>query len=190
MPLSAALQAAAPTCWIAIVASAAVALGAGCGGDRCGPEDGEIARVLDGDTVVLRSGETVRYALIDTPETGDAPECYAVEAREANRALVAGRPLRLSYDVECEDRYGRLLAYVSVDGREVNRTLVERGFACVLHIPPNGADAWARFEELQAAAKESHRGLWGVCTADMPCTARVRLRATGIAPAAELPYER
>jgi micrococcal nuclease len=144
------------------------ALGA-CGGTPCGPEFGEVARVIDGDTVVLRSGETVRYLLIDTPETADPPECYGVEAREANRALVEGRAIRLRYDVQCEDRYGRLLAYVSADGGEVNRTLVERGFACVLHIPPNGADAWSTFEELEAAARESRLGLWGACAGAPPC---------------------
>ena len=166
MPVSAS---ATSTCKNAVVVCAIGAVAAACGGNPCGPEFGEVARVIDGDTIVLRSGEAIRYLLIDTPETGDSPECYGVEAREANRALVEGRAIRLRYDVQCEDRYGRLLAYVSADGGEVNRTLVERGFACVLHIPPNGADAWRAFEALEAAARESRRGLWGACARAPPC---------------------
>jgi micrococcal nuclease len=154
---------------MAIAAWAATALLGACGGAECGPEGGEVARIIDGDTIVLRSGETVRYLLIDAPETAHPPHCYGMEALEANRALVDGRTIRLRYDVQCEDPYGRLLAYVTVADREVNQTLVERGFACVLHIPPNGADVWQHFEELQAAAKQFHRGLWGACAQAPPC---------------------
>jgi micrococcal nuclease len=81
---------------------------------------------------------------------------------------VAGRRVQLAYDVECEDRYGRLLAYVTVDGREVNTLLVERGFACVLHIPPNGNDRADEFQALQSAARSVGRGLWGYCS-ERPC---------------------
>ena len=46
--------------------------------------------------------------------------------------IVEGRTIKLRYDVECEDDYGRLLAYVELSGQEVNRVMVERGHACVL----------------------------------------------------------
>jgi micrococcal nuclease len=152
-----------------LIAASVAALLWACGAEPCGPRSGEVARIVDGDTIILRSGATVRYLLIDTPETTDPPECYGIEAREANRALVAGKAVQLRYDVECEDRYGRLLAYVDVDGSEANRVLVARGFACAQHIPPNGAEEAARFEELEAAARDSRRGLWGACVRDPPC---------------------
>jgi micrococcal nuclease len=166
MPVSRAMARAG---WIAVAASAAAAVFASCGRDRCGPDSGEVAHIFDGDTVALRSGEVVRYLLIDTPETGEPPECYGAEAREANRALVDGRTIRLEYDAQCEDRYGRLLAYVVLDGREVNRILVERGFACVLYIPPNGGATWMHFQQLQDEARQSGRGLWGACAGAAPC---------------------
>jgi micrococcal nuclease len=149
--------------------AAIAALLSACGAQRCGPETGEVARVVDGDTVVLRSGETVRYLLVDTPELSDPPECYGPEARQANGELVAEQAVRLRYDMECEDRYGRLLAFVTAAGTEVNRVLVERGMACVLRIPPNGAEEAPLFERLEAAARASRRGLWGACGRLPPC---------------------
>jgi micrococcal nuclease len=125
--------------------------------------------VIDGDTVELSSGERIRYLMLDTPEdTNGHVECYGPEAREFNRRLVEGQRVGLRYDRECRDRYGRALAYVSLGSREVNTALVAEGFACVLHVPPNG-DARAReFEALEAGARVAQRGLWGACERS-PC---------------------
>lgn len=142
----------------------------GCGGDpACGPGSGVVTRVIDGDTVELESGETIRYLMVDTPEsTGGATDCFGANAAQLNSDLVLGESVRLAYDVECEDRFGRLLAYVSVGDVEVNSLLVERGYACVLHIPPNGEDRVAEFEALEAAARAAGVGMWGVC-AEITC---------------------
>jgi micrococcal nuclease len=142
-----------------------VALLAGCGGEEpCGPSSGVVTRVIDGDTVEIESGERIRYLMIDTPEiTGGAPDCFGPEASQFNAELVLGREVSLAYDVECLDRYGRHLAYVSVGDREVNALLVERGYACVLYIPPNGEDRRAEFEALEMTAKAQARGMWGEC---------------------------
>ena len=141
-----------------------------CGAESvCGPEAGVVSRVVDGDTVVLRSGERVRYLLVDTPEsTGGQSECFGAEARDFNRSLVEGRGVRLSYGEACTDRYGRLLAYVSVEGREVNTRLAQEGYACVLYVPPAGGARRVEFEALESAARRARRGLWGRCAA-VPC---------------------
>ena len=135
------------------------------GGDPCGPGAGVVARVVDGDTIVLESGERVRYLLVDTPEsTGGADDCFGREAAMLNRELVLGREVTLAYDdAQCTDRFGRLLAYVRVAGREVNTLLVERGHACVLYLPPAGRDRRDEFEALESAARSGSRGMWGVC---------------------------
>lgn len=131
----------------------------------CGPVSGVVSRIVDGDTIVLASGLRVRYLMVDTPELGDAgqSDCFAEEARRLNAELVLGREVRLRYDAECEDRYGRLLAYVSVADTEVNRLMVERGYACTLHVPPNGDDRQSEFGALEAQAKSERRGMWGAC---------------------------
>lgn len=150
---------------------AMAALSACSGGgedDRCGPSSGIVARVVDGDTIELESGERIRYLMIDTPESTTEIECFGEEAKQFNASLVEGKEVALTYDVECTDRFDRTLAYVTVDDREVNSLLVERGFACLLYIPPNGEDRVNEFESLEAVAEAENRGLWGACE-ENPC---------------------
>src|SRR5262249_55558865 len=91
----------------------------------CGPSTAVVDHVVDGDTVVLDSGDRIRYILVDTPEiTNGKNDCYGAEARDYNSMLVTGRTVTLEYDAECRDTYGRLLAYVTVGETEVNRTLL------------------------------------------------------------------
>jgi micrococcal nuclease len=130
-------------------------------GSTCGPTEATVAEVIDGDTVELSSGERVRYLLVDTPEL--ATDCYGQEAKRLNEDLVLHKRVSLTYDVECQDRFGRLLAYVSVGDRDINRILVERGYACTLYIPPDGEAHRDEFVALEATAKEQRRGMWGAC---------------------------
>ncbi|PCC67751.1 micrococcal nuclease [Nannocystis exedens] len=131
---------------------------------KCGPTAGRVASVIDGDTIVLESGEKVRYLLVDTPEiTNGKRECFGLEARDFNAEYVLGQEIELTYDVECADTYGRLLAYVDVPDGEINSLLIARGYACVLDIPPNGEDRAGEFMAMQRAAQDQKAGLWGMC---------------------------
>lgn len=154
-----------------VLISSSLITGSSCAGSPCGPEAGVVQRVLDGDTVELEGGQLVRYLLVDAPElwrkSGGA-ECFAERSAQANVDLVLGQRVTLAYDVECRDDYDRLLAYVSVGAREVNALLVERGYACALHVPPNGAERASEMEALEARARAQERGLWGACAAK-PC---------------------
>jgi micrococcal nuclease len=132
--------------------------------ERCGPSSGVVDHVVDGDTVVLTSGERIRYLLVDTPEVTDGKnECWGSQATNHNAALVVGQDVTLEYDVECEDVYGRLLAYVAVEDVEVNRELLQTGNACMLHIPPNGNTRWVEYQALEDEAKQAGVGMWGAC---------------------------
>lgn len=138
--------------------------------EECGPSQALVTRVLDGDTIELASGERVRYLLVDAPELdGRLGECHSARAFAENRRLVEHRVVELEYDpVECTDRYGRLLAYVRVGGRDVSSTLIEQGHACVLHLPPSGDDRVAELALAERHARAERRGLWGECAAP-PC---------------------
>ena len=138
-------------------------------GSSCGPTRAVVERVIDGDTVELEDGTRVRYLMIDTPEsTNGKDDCFGAEATDLNRMLVEGKEVTLRYDVECTDRFYRLLAYIEVSGREINSLMVERGAACVLHIPPNGEDRADEFAALEAQARASMVGVWGACE-DVTC---------------------
>lgn len=121
-----------------------------------------VAEVIDGDTIKLTNGEKVRYIGIDTPElhsSRDKIEYYAEEAYRANRKLVIGKKVTLEFDVQKRDRYGRLLAYVYVDGLMVNEWLVANGYARVATFPPNVKYA-ERFRRLEREARKQRLGLW------------------------------
>lgn len=148
---------------------------AGCGGSPCGATEATVTRVIDGDTIEIEGGIRIRYLLVDTPEvarnSNDTSECFADNARQMNMDLVLGKTVQLHYDVQCTDNFGRTLAYVTVDGQEVNSLLVQRGYACVLYIPPNGESRREEFENLELDAKNARRGLWGACNPLPPaCT--------------------
>lgn len=150
-----------------LVATAMLAtLGTGC---TSGPDTATVTRIIDGDTVELADGERVRYLMVNTPETtGGKNECYGANAVTFNTDLVLNKTVELRYDVEPQDQFGRTLAWVTVDGQEVNRLIIERGYGCVLHISPNGDDRAQEFAALEQEARLSQRGLWGVCD-PIPC---------------------
>ena len=82
-----------------------------------------VVRVIDGDTIEVSidgAEEDVRYIGVDTPETvkpGAPVQCYGPQASAANHRLVEGRTVRLVFDRERRDAYGRLLAYVYTRAR-------------------------------------------------------------------------
>jgi len=127
--------------------------------------DASVVHVDDGDTIeVWLDGriERVRYIGIDAPEiahdgVGAAPGGEA--ATRLNQSLVRGRRVRLEFDREKRDRYGRLLAYVWVGGTMVNLEMVRRGYARALTIPPNVRyEEW--FARAEAEAQADRLGLW------------------------------
>ena len=127
-----------------------------------------VMRAVDGDTIEVRldgRAEDVRYIGVDTPETvkPDTPvQCFGPQASHFNHALVEHRRVRLVFGVERRDVYGRLLAYVYLDGRFVNAELIRRGLARTLTIPPNDRFA-GRLKRLEMASARAGRGLWGAC---------------------------
>jgi micrococcal nuclease len=151
-----------------------VAAGA-CGGDDAGStnaprpagDDAVVTRVVDGDTIVTSRGR-VRFIGVDTPESVDPRrpvQCFGREASAFTSSLLPpNTSIRLVYDVDREDQYGRTLAYVyrNDDGLFVNAKLVEDGYANVLTVPPNVAHADS-FVALARAARDANRGLWSAC---------------------------
>ncbi len=127
-----------------------------------------VMRAVDGDTIEVRldgRAEDVRYIGVDTPETvkPDTPvQCFGPQASRFNHGLVEHRRVRLVFGVERRDVYGRLLAYVYLDGRFVNAELIRRGLARTLTIPPNDRFA-GQLKRLEIAAARAGRGLWGAC---------------------------
>jgi micrococcal nuclease len=154
----------------------ALAAVAACGGSTssatAGGRDREastvVERIVDGDTLWVEGRERVRLIGIDTPETqhpSEGVECFGRKASAFLRALVpVGTEVRLAYDVERRDQYGRTLAYLyrASDDLFVNAEMVRAGYAQAYTVPPNVAHV-DELVALQADAREAGRGLWGAC---------------------------
>ncbi|HEX2236621.1 MAG TPA: thermonuclease family protein [Actinomycetota bacterium] len=123
--------------------------------------------MIDGDTIEVARGGTldVRLIGIDTPETvhpHEPVQCYGPAASAFTTRALEGDSVRLEFDVERRDAYGRALAYVWEDGRLFNQLLVQRGFATVATFPPNVRYV-DRLVAAQRRARRADRGLWGAC---------------------------
>ncbi len=141
------------------------------------PREGpfRVVDVVDGDTIkVDRSGRTVKVRLIgiDTPETSDPRkpvQCFGREASARAKELMAGGEVFLESDPSQGgvDAYGRTLAYVYAGDLQVNRALIEQGFA---HEYTYDAPYryQSEFRAAEAGARSGDRGLWspGTCDGD------------------------
>jgi len=119
--------------------------------------------VNDGDTVVLKDGRQVRYIGINAPEIAHADqkaEPYGNLAKKFNENLVSLKKVRLEFDEEQYDHYGRVLAYIFFqEGTFVNKALLEQGYAYCLHQKPN-----IRYDDVfiqaQRSAMSTGKGIW------------------------------
>lgn len=127
----------------------------------------EVLSVIDGDTIkILFDGEekTVRYLLIDSPETnhprlGEQP--YGKEATEENRKLLESGKVTIEFDEgDRLDDYGRLLAYLYVDGKSVQQQLLQTGQARVAYVFPPNTRYLEDFKKAEKQAKEQGLGIW------------------------------
>lgn len=92
------------------------------------PKDGVVEKVIDGDTVTLQDSTIVRYQGINAPDSSDP---LYKQATELNKKLVENKKVTLQYDAYTSDRFGRVLAYVFVDGKNISVELVKQGLAKV-----------------------------------------------------------
>ena len=138
-----------------------------CGGThaRAGGPEGAVARVLDGDTIVLEDGRHIRLVQLDAPEI-DEDECYAQAAKLVLvRLLPPGTPVRIETDPALDkvDRHGRTLAYLRKESTNINLELVRGGAAAPWFYD---GDRGRYAGELLATARRAQlkqRGLWGAC---------------------------
>lgn len=129
-----------------------------------------VSKVVDGDTLELADGKTVRFIGIDTPETVDPKRpvgCFGKEASNETKSLLSGREVILQKDVSDKDKYGRLLRLIFLplpNGQIlfVNDYLVREGFARVLTYPPD-IKYNEKLRQAEGEAKQYGRGLWGNC---------------------------
>ena len=118
--------------------------------------------VIDGDTILLDGNEIVRLIGIDTPETKDPRkpvQYYGREAYEFTKRLVEGKKVRLAYDLNKKDKYGRTLAYVYLeDGTFLNAEVVKQGYGFAYRYFL--FKYFDEFKQYEREARENEIGLW------------------------------
>ncbi|MED3779348.1 thermonuclease family protein [Heyndrickxia sporothermodurans] len=125
-----------------------------------------LTKTVDGDTIkVMYKGkeESVRYLLIDTPESKKPGSCvqpYAESAYNRNKQLVNSGKLTLEFEKSERDKYGRLLAYVFVDGKSVQETLLKEGYARVAYIYEPPYKYLSKYQKAEDIAKNKHSNIW------------------------------
>jgi len=125
-----------------------------------------VVRVVDGDTIIVdmnRTNQRIRLIGLDAPESVHPDEERNVEYGEIAAAFTTehleGKIVTLEYDVEKRDQYNRILAYVYLDGKMFNETLIEEGHAKVTTYPPN-VRYTDSFVALQKQAQKDGKGIW------------------------------
>jgi micrococcal nuclease len=136
---------------------------------------GEVVRVVDGDTLIVRqrnpaadgdsrwSEARVRLLGIDAPETvrPEHPiEPWGPEAADFARDFVSGQEVQLQFDKRRVDRFGRVLAYVYVGDRMLNEELVRAGLARASDFPGDSQAMARRIRKAEEEARRAGRGLW------------------------------
>ena len=132
------------------------------------PQQGSVMTVYDGDTIKVKftngQSKKVRLIGIDAPEmdaTGDEARFLALMAKRFTFSYLYRKEIKLSYDWELEDTYGRLLAYVWIDSEGLfNKFILDKGFASVFLRFPFRADFRSEFIEAEAKARSQGKGLW------------------------------
>ncbi|MDQ1005092.1 micrococcal nuclease [Neobacillus niacini] len=126
-----------------------------------------VVQIIDGDTIKVNVNgkmETVRYLLIDTPESKNPKTCVQLYAKEAflrNSELVKSGKLTLEFEQEnTRDAYGRLLAYVFVDGKSIQGTLLREGYARVAYIMNPPYTYLETFRKEENLAKREKINIW------------------------------
>jgi len=122
------------------------------------PTKDTVKRVIDGDTIELANGQIVRFVGVNAPDSGQP---FEEEATEANMKLVQGKIVTIEYDTYTSDRFGRVLAYPFVDGKNIVVELARQGMVKVtIYQDRRKLKYQDDLLKAQEEAKQKKRGMW------------------------------
>ncbi len=136
----------------------------------------KVTKVIDGDTIEIDAGKSVRLIGIDTPESG---EPYYNEAKKALENLLLNQKVTLEKDISETDQYGRLLRNIFLGSTYINQTMINLGLARIYTYPPD-----VRYSDILLQAENQVRqkqiGLWSKQTPpNETCVIKGNINAKG-----------
>lgn len=128
-----------------------------------------VFKVVDGDTFWVKNGigknVKIRLIGIDAPEDRNAfrkrKHPFGITSKRYLDSLILHKEIRLEYDVDSLDRYGRTLAYAYLKKIFINANMIQQGYAVLMTIAPN-IRYESQFVVLQKYARENRLGLWNL----------------------------
>jgi micrococcal nuclease len=128
----------------------------------------KVTRVVDGDTIVIDyqgKHEKVRFLCINTPESvhPDAKQNIPMGkvASDYTKSRLTGEYIDLEFEGPIRDRYGRLLAYVFVDGDNFNLELVRHGLSPYYAKYGFSKKYHEEFKNAERSARNQNLNIWG-----------------------------
>ncbi|EKN68653.1 thermonuclease family protein [Schinkia azotoformans] len=127
-----------------------------------------VTNVVDGDTLdvmINNKEERIRLLLVDTPETkhpSKPVQPFGPEASKFTKDTLEGKEVTVELDVSERDKYGRLLAYIWIDGKMFNEMLLEKGLARVAYVYAPNTKYVDQFYEIQKKAQKQGIGIWSI----------------------------
>ncbi len=122
------------------------------------PKEAKVKRVIDGDTIELVNGQIVRLVGVNAPDNGQP---FDDEATDYVKKLTEGKKVKLEYDAYKSDRFGRILAYVIIDSKNLSVELVKKGLAkVVLYEKRKPLIYQQQLLEGELEAKNKKLGIW------------------------------
>jgi endonuclease YncB( thermonuclease family) len=123
---------------------------------KSGYNNGNVKKVIDGDSIELSNGDRIRLKGINAPEKN---QYLYKESLSFATSLLDGKKIRIEFDEEDKDQYGRSLGYVFVEDVFVNEEIVRAGLAILFNVPKIGKYK----NNLQSSffeARQNRSGLW------------------------------
>ncbi|MCX6744294.1 MAG: thermonuclease family protein [Candidatus Parcubacteria bacterium] len=130
----------------------------------------KVTRIVDGDTFVLETKDKVRLLGVDTPELHHPKkpvQCFAQEAKDFTSRQVLNQKVKLTFEGQPRDRYGRVLAWIWYGPgykKLLNAEIISQGYGFSYRKYPTSR--LEEFNRLEREARKNKRGLW----ADNACT--------------------
>ena len=116
-----------------------------------------VTKIIDGDTIVVQGGQTIRLLDIDCDERGKT--CYD-DAKEYIETRLLNSEVELVSGSEDEDIYNRKLRYIFLNGVNINQELVEKGYCVARFVSDN--EFKAEIENAESYAISNRIGCkWG-----------------------------
>ncbi|MBD7963278.1 thermonuclease family protein [Fictibacillus norfolkensis] len=128
----------------------------------------KVEKVVDGDTIKVRVDgklETVRFLLVDTPESVHPSKPIQPFSKEASKHagdMLKDADVQLELGIGERDKYGRLLAYVYADGKSVQESLLKKGLARVAYVFEPNTKYVDQYESIQKQAQKEGVGIWSL----------------------------